>query len=169
MKGRPTAGDYPAYFETYVSKVLGDEVLNTLSSTKTIELFSGLTPEQWSYSYAPGKWNLKEVLIHILDTERIFAYRALRMSRSDMAPLQGFEQDDYVPYYEVEHRTPASLISEYQAVRKATLAMFDNFSEAHYKRKGIAGGKEVSVLALAYMIAGHEIHHHQLIEQKYLS
>lgn len=169
MKGRPAVGDYSPYFETYVSKVEGDDILSTLRAHHSYEQFERLTEEQWLHSYAPGKWNLKEVLIHIMDTERIFAYRALRISRNDKAPLQGFEQDDYVPYYEVADRTAESLLAEFRSVRTATLAMFENFSPEHFRRKGIASNNEVSVLALAFMIAGHENHHIDITNQNYLS
>lgn len=169
MKGRPIPSDYSPYFETYVSKVEGDDILATLSAHHSYEQFAGLTPTQWDHSYAPGKWNLKEVLMHIMDTERIFAYRALRISRNDQLPLQGFEQDDYVPYYEVADRTPESLLSEFKAVRAATVAMFENFSTEHFMRTGIASNNKVSVMALAFMIAGHENHHVDINNEKYLS
>jgi len=167
MKERPNKNDYNAYFETYVSKVGEQGFLSDLQSDTFLDLISGLSPEKWNYRYAEGKWNIKEVLMHIMDTERIFAYRALRISRHDKADLAGFDQDDYVPYYDSDSRTAASLIEEYKSVRASTLSMFENFSAEHYAGRGTASGYEITTLALGYMIAGHELHHQELLVDRY--
>lgn len=169
MKVRPSQEEYHPYFDTYVSKVKGTDFLEALKSDTALIKYQSLSAAQWDYAYAPGKWNLKEVLMHVMDTERIFAYRALRISRADKQPLQGFEQDDYVPYYEVASRTGESLVEEYKATRQATLAMFQHFSDQQLSRMGTASGNTISVRALGFMIAGHEIHHLQLLEERYLN
>ena len=168
MNKRPDQSEYAPYFSKYVSIVPGDDFIACLQSNEALELYKALTEEQWDHRYAAGKWSLREVLVHVMDTERIFAYRALRISRNDMTPLQGFEQDDYVPYYSSGTRSSDSLIKEYEAVRAATLSMFENFDRDHLARVGVASGHKVSTRALGYMIAGHEIHHHGINRTKYL-
>lgn len=169
MKERPNENDYNPYFDTYVSQVGEHGFLDDLQSDQFLNLISSIPEEKWGYRYAEGKWNIKEVLMHIMDTERIFAYRALRLSRHDKADLVGFEQDDYVPFYDVDSRSVASLIAEYKTVRAASLSMFENFNAEHYAGRGSASGSEVTTLALGYMIAGHERHHHHLLVERYLN
>ena len=118
--------------------------------------------------YAPGKWSVKEILGHLNDTERIFAYRALRISRGDQTPLAGFEQDDYVRNGPFARHPLEDLIEDYIAVRRATISLFRNLDEAAWTRRGVASENEVTVRALAYMIAGHELHHRRILEEKYL-
>lgn len=167
--GRPNAEEYAPYYETYVSKVVGDNFLEQLKSlkTQTIELLQNLSPEKWNFRYAPDKWTIKEVMIHIMDTERIFTYRALRVSRGDQTPLPGFEQNGYVPFYHAEERSAESIIGEYEAVRNATLHLFQNFSEADMKRTGTASGAPVTPLSLGFITLGHELHHLQILKERY--
>jgi hypothetical protein len=111
---------------------------------------------------------VKEVLGHINDTERIMSYRALRISRGDVAPIEGFEQDDYVRNGSFARRSLEDLIEDYIAVRRATVSLFRNLDEVAWTRRGVANKNEVSVRALAYIIAGHEVHHRRILEEKYL-
>jgi hypothetical protein len=102
-----------------------------------------------------------------MDTERIFAYRALRISRNDQSPLQGFDQDDYVPYYETNNRSITSLLEEYELLRRSSIALFKNMSKEMLDRMGTASDAPISVLALGFMTAGHEIHHWQILKERY--
>ena len=119
------------------------------------------------FRYAPGKWSVKESLGHVIDAERVFSYRALRISRNDKTPLAGFEQDDYVKYGPFAHCTLASLVDELASVRKATVSLFRALDDAAWTRRGTASNNEVTVRALAYMIAGHELHHRRIFQEKY--
>lgn len=167
---RPDDTEYAPYFQRYTSKVDGNDAFAVLekSATETVAFLSSIPAERWDFSYAPGKWTLKESMIHMNDTERIFAYRATRISRNDKTPLMGFEQDDYVPYYHPETRSAASIISEYKAVRMATLELFRYLTPEDLLRTGTSSNMPISVRALAYLIAGHENHHMALIREKYL-
>lgn len=166
---RPDSNEYNPYYETYIGKVKGNNFLQKLEEQKfeTLALLSKLSDEEWNHKYAPEKWTVKEVMIHIMDTERIFAYRALRVARNDMTPMPGFEQNDYVPFCNASERSGHSIITEYEAIRNSTIALFENLSEEDWGRIGEASGNPVSTLALGYMIAGHEIHHVELLHERY--
>lgn len=166
---RPEPGEYAPYYERYISLVAGADILTTLDSQRRqmLLLLSGRDEADGDFRYAPEKWSAKEVLGHVCDTERIFAYRALRISRGDQTPIEGFEQDDYVRNGPFANRPLAELIEDYIAVRRATLTLLRNLDEAAWTRRGIANKNEVSVRALAYIIAGHELHHRRILEEKY--
>jgi len=166
---RPEPGEYAPYYERYISLVAGTDILATLDAQRrqTMTILCGREESDGDYRYAPGKWSAKEVLGHVCDTERIFAYRALRISRGDQTPLPGFEQDDYVKNGPFALAPLEEIIEDYIAVRRATLTLLRNLDEAAWVRRGIASKNEVSVRALAYMIAGHELHHRRILEEKY--
>jgi DinB superfamily len=168
---RPQPGEYAPYYERYVSLVQGEDILNTLDQQRreTMLLLSCRDDDEGDFRYAPEKWSAKEVLGHVCDTERIFAYRALRFSRNDGTPLEGFEQDDYVRNGAFSQRPLSDLVEDFIAVRRATLSLLRNLDEAAWVRRGIANKNEVSVRALAYIIAGHELHHRRILEEKYFS
>ncbi len=170
---RPQPGEFAPYYDRYISLVPGNDVLAALAALEDqrrqmLLLLSGRSEADGDLRYAPDKWSLKEVLGHINDTERIMSYRALRISRGDQTPIEGFEQDDYVrngPFA----RTPlADLIEDYIAVRRATVSLFRDLDEAAWTRRGVAANNEVTVRALAFIIAGHELHHRRILEEKYL-
>ena len=167
---RPQPGESAPYYDRYISLVPGHDVLAALEDQRrqTLLLLSGRPESDGDLRYAPGKWSLKEVLGHINDTERIMSYRALRISRADTTPLAGFEQDDYVRNGPFARCTLADLIEEYIAVRRATVSLFRNLDEVAWTRRGKASENEVTVRALAYIIAGHELHHRRIVEEKYL-
>src|ERR1700730_11696614 len=173
--GRPQPGEYAPYYERYISLVVprtqGEDILDTLDQQRRqmMLLLSGRDDEDGDFRYAPGKWSAKEVLGHVCDTERVFAYRALRFSRADATPVEGFEQDDYVRNGPFAQRPLADLVEDFIAVRRATLSLLRNIDEAAWSRRGIANKNEVSVRALAYIIAGHELHHRRILEEKYFS
>lgn len=168
---RPEPGEYVPYYDRYISLVPGTDILGTLDAQRRqmLILLSGHDDSDGNFRYAPDKWSVKEVLGHVCDTERIFAYRALRIGRGDRTPIEGFEQDDYVRNGPFANRPLAELIEEYIAVRRATLTLLRNLDETAWTRRGIANNNEVSVRAIAYTIAGHEIHHRRILEEKYFS
>jgi hypothetical protein len=131
-------------------------------------LLSGRSEADGDLRYAPDKWSLKEVVGHLNDTERIMAYRALRIARGDQTPIEGYEQDDYVRNSPFARRPLADLIEDYIAVRRATISLFRNLDVSAWIRQGVANKNEVTVRALAYIIAGHELHHRRILEEKYL-
>ncbi len=159
---RPVPGDYLPYYQGYIDQIsAGADPLRALHEqpAEVHAAFGPLTDAQAATAYAPGKWTPKELLLHQIDTERIFAYRALRFARADKQPLPGFEQDDYVAHSGANARTMASLLAEYDATRAATLALFNSFTAEQLTRHGTASGGPVTVRALVYILAGHERHH----------
>ena len=166
---RPEATEYADYYANYITKVPGSDVLNVLESQRLqmLQLFAGRSERDGSFRYAPGKWTVKEVLGHITDTERIFSYRALRIARGDQTPLPGFEQDDYVRSGAFGDRTLAGLAEEFGAVRTASVSLLRSFNEEAWSRRGVASQKEVTVRAIGFMIAGHQIHHRIILEERY--
>jgi len=172
---RPQPGEYAPYYDRYISLVhpvetTGIDVIAVFEEQRrqTLLLLSGLTEADGDLRYASDKWSLKEVFGHLNDTERIMSYRALRIARGDQTPIEGYEQDDYVRNSPFAHRPLADLIEDYIAVRRATITMFRNLDEAAWTRRGIANKNEITVRALAYVIAGHELHHRKIVEEKYL-
>jgi hypothetical protein len=168
---RPEPGEYAPYYDRYISLVSDNDILTTLESQRRqmLLLLSGRDEADGDFRYAPDKWSMKEVLGHVCDTERIFAYRALRISRGDRTPIEGFEQDDYVRNGPFAHRPLAELIEDYIAVRRATLTLLRNLDEQAWMRRGTANNNEVSVRAIAYTTAGHELHHRRILEEKYFA
>lgn len=168
---RPQAGEFAPYYERYISMVEGDDILATLDHQRrdTMLVLCSRDEQDGDFRYAPDKWSAKEVLGHICDTERIFAYRALRIARADATPMVGFEQDDYVRNGPFANRPFADLIEDFISVRRATLSLFRNLDEASWFRRGVANKNEVTVRALAYIIAGHELHHRRILEEKYFA
>jgi uncharacterized damage-inducible protein DinB len=167
--GRPETGEYASYYEKYVSKVEGANILATLDEQrrKTLLLLSCRSEGEGEIRYAPEKWNVKEVLGHICDAERVFAYRALRISRNDTTPLASFEENEFVKNGPFARVALSELIEDYIAVRRATLTLLRNLDEAAWLRRGTASNNPVTVRGLAYIIAGHELHHRGILEEKY--
>ncbi len=169
---KPTEGEYAPYTIKYIGLLPDDKNIlfhlkNNFISTK--ELILSTSKEKLLYKYAEGKWTIKEILVHIIDDERIYAYRALRVARNDSTELPGFEQDEFAKYSNANSRSLDSIFEEYEAVRNSTIAMFNSFDDDALKRKGISDGKIMSVRAAVYHIAGHELHHLNIIKEKYLA
>lgn len=166
---RPEPTEYAEFYANYVSKVPGNDAIGVLESQRLqmVQLFAGRSERDGSFRYAPDKWTVKEVLGHITDTERIFTYRALRIARGDQTPLPGFEQDDFVKNGGFGERALASLADEFALVRAASIALFRSFPEEAWTRRGVASQKEVTVRALAFITAGHQIHHRLILEERY--
>jgi uncharacterized damage-inducible protein DinB len=168
---RPEPGEYAPYYDRYISLVAGSDILATLDAQRrqTITLLCGRDEDDGDFRYTRDKWTAKQVLGHLCDTERIFAYRALRIARGDQTPMAGFEQDDYVRNGPFAQIPLAEMIDEYIAVRHATLTLLRNLDEPAWTRRGVANNNEVTVRALAYIIAGHELHHRRILEEKYFN
>lgn len=168
---RPDRSEYPEYYENYVGKILGTDLISELEKANkaTNALLNEVSNDKGTFAYTEGKWTLNELLQHMIDVERIFAYRMLRIARADKTPLPGFEQDDYVPECNISERSLSDLINELNVLRQSTLIMVKSFSEDMLKRKGTASEWEMSVRGIGYTIAGHEIHHQQVIKDRYLN
>jgi hypothetical protein len=167
----PDASEYAPYYGKYIALVGGNDVVAALEDQprETVSLLTGLTDEQGDYRYAADKWSIKEMLGHVVDAERVFSYRALRFARNDQTPLASFEQDGYVRAGNFSDCRLAGLIEEFVAVRRATVWLFRQLSAEAWMRRGIASDNPVSVRAIAYIIAGHELHHRRVLQEKYLS
>ena len=147
------------------------DLLEELKAGKSnfLSLFEKISEEKLDFAYEEGKWTLAEAIVHTIDTERIFQYRALCIARNDKTPFPGFDQDAYVPYSNASNRTKKDLIEEYKAVRDSTISLFNSFDEESIKRIGTASGSKMSVRALGFIISGHQAHHIRIIEERYLS
>ncbi|HEX7457229.1 MAG TPA: DinB family protein [Ginsengibacter sp.] len=168
---KPKDGEFPSYAMMYI-KLLPDDglLLNHLKENfdKTKEFILSLPKEKLIYRYAKNKWTIKEILVHIIDDERIYAYRALCFARNDKTELPGFEQDDYALFSNANERSIENILNEYEAVRNATITLFEGFGETALLREGIANKNKATVRALGYHLAGHELHHINIIKEKYL-
>jgi len=168
---KPDEGEYASYTIMYIGLLPNDGlVLEHLSynANKLVEFIQSLPAEKLTYRYAENKWTIKEILVHIIDDERIYVYRALRYARNDKINLPGFEQDDYAFNSFANERDMKSIIDEYISVRDSTIAFFNGLDNKVLKRTGIADGNLMSVRAAAYHIAGHELHHINIMKEKYL-
>lgn len=170
MLKRPDLEEFPVYMRSYVQLIPEGDIIQILNGqiASTQEIFSAVTEKQAEYSYAEGKWTLSEVLGHLTDTERIMNYRILRIARGDKSPLMGFDENEYVQEASFNERTIADLLEDYQNVRRATISLLKGLPQKSLQNKGNANGFEVTVETIAYMIAGHELHHIKIIQEKYL-
>ena len=167
---KPAADEHAPYYAKYIDAVPPGNVVETLNGQieETLATLRGASEEASLKRYAEGKWSLREVVGHMADTERIFAYRALRFARADATPLAGFEQNSYIPAARFDARDWRKLIEEFGAVRKSSVLLFEGLDAEAWDRRGVASGNPVSVRALAWMIAGHEVHHMKIVREKYL-
>ena len=167
---RPETNQFAPYYNTYVSTVEGNNVVPVLES-QTAELrsiFSQMPEEKGTFAYATGKWTLKEAFSHLIDGERIFAYRILRISRGDKTPIEGFEQDDYIATSNANNRTFTNLLNEFDLQRQSNLIMVNNISDEGSRLMGTASNSPISVRALTYIMAGHVTHHLSVLRERYL-
>lgn len=166
---RPQPTEYASYYEKYVARVPGTDIVPVLEAQRLqmAQLLAARSERDGNFRYAPDKWTVKEVLGHIIDTERIFAYRALRIARQDPTPLSGFEQDDYVRAGSFGERSLVELAEEFAHVRNATVALLRPLGEEAWSRRGVANKNEVTVRAVAFIIAGHELHHREILKERY--
>lgn len=170
MITRPNETEYPDFYHSYVLLVPDGEVLRFLKKQKRlfVGLIDSIPEEQLLYRYAEGKWTIKQLVGHVIDTERIMAYRALAFSRGERQMIPGFNENDYVERASFNQKEITSLINEFSKLRESNIAMFHNFSENMMLRKGNANNLLFSVRALVYIVAGHTEHHIQVIKSKYL-
>lgn len=167
---KPAKSEFLPFYERYIALVPDGDVISTLASqlTETQSLLRVLPASVATYRYAPDKWSVNEVVGHMIDSERIFAERALRFARNDATPIPGFEQDDYVRNATFDAYPLSELASELETVRQSTIFFFRHLDEKAWTRRGLANNAEVSVRALAYIIAGHELHHREILKTRYL-
>jgi hypothetical protein len=168
---RPGTGEYSPSFAGYVARVGQDEDILAVLASQLDQIITRLSPvpeTRSGYRYAPEKWSIKEMVGHLSDTERVFSYRALRIARGDSTPLPSFDDQAYFPEQRAGDRTLADVVGEWGDVRRATVALFRNLPPHAWDRRGVASDQPVSVVALAYIIAGHLRHHLAVLEERYL-
>jgi DinB superfamily len=163
---RPARSEYADFYATYIAKVSDGDVIAFLSTQPAAyrKLLGSLSDEAASARPQPGKWNLKEIIGHLCDAERIQSYRALRFARGDPKELHGFEQDDYVREAHSDARSLSELLDEFEGIRSSTVALLKSFPPGIEQRSGVANGAPVTVRAMAYIIAGHTQHHYELLK-----
>ncbi|WP_026904245.1 DinB family protein [Pedobacter glucosidilyticus] len=167
---QPFSNEYAPYYEGYIKLVSGQNILRKLKNqlNEVDDFLAEIPAEKHDYAYADGKWTVKEVVAHLIDTERVMAYRAMRFSRNDFTPLPGFDQDLYMQNVDVSKRSFSDLVDELLLMRQANLYFFKSLTEEDYKKKGVASEREVSVGALLFIMAGHIEHHFRVLKEKYL-
>ena len=167
---RPETHEFDPYYNAYISLIEGDDVLPIVEtqSAELRALFSRMPEEKGTFAYADGKWTIKEVLSHLIDGERIFAYRILRISRGDETPIEGFEQDGYIENSNANNRSFSELLDEFDLQRRSNMLLVNNLSAEAAKRRGTASEKSISVRALVYIMAGHVRHHVRILKERYL-
>jgi hypothetical protein len=167
---KPLPGEVPEFYRGYVQLAGNGDVLQALRNAKAraAEVLSTISEDHAGHSYAPGKWSLKELLQHIIDSERIFAYRALRMARGDAQPLHGFDENAYAALSNADARSWEALMHEHDLVSASTIAMFEGFDANMLARRGMANNAHFSVEAIGWITAGHMLHHLRIISERYL-
>jgi Mycothiol maleylpyruvate isomerase N-terminal domain. len=167
---RPSPDEYPPFYAGYVAQVPDGDVVEALIGGAEIAaaLLHDVSEEVADHAYAEGKWTLKEVLLHCADAERIFAYRALRMARGDETPLPGWDENTYAPKSGASTRSLSSILDELESVREATVTLFQGLPEEAWSRAGVANGQPITVRAIAWITAGHLLHHLAVVQDRYL-
>lgn len=171
MINRPQTNEYGPYYEKYISLMTESDIRDALAAqpTELRAVLDGVPEEKGAFAYAPGKWSIKELLNHLLDGERIFAYRVLRISRGDATPIEGFEQDDYITNSNANNRTFSSLLDEFELQRRSNLLMLENVDDMASTRMGTASESPVSARAIVYIMGGHIRHHMTILKERYLA
>jgi len=161
----------PPFYKNYVKQIDEPDMLQALriSGHRMSELVHSIADNKADFAYAPGKWTVRELLCHIMDAERIFCYRALRFARNDKTPLSGFEENDYAPQANASGRSLQKIASEMSHLRSSTIDLFESFTPEMLTRKGTANKNELSVVALGFIISGHETHHRKILQERYLT
>ena len=168
---KPNPSEYLGFNASYIALCPNDgQLLKHLKSSlaEITHFAASLTEQQLNHRYAPDKWTMKEILVHLLDAERIFCYRALRFARLDSTPLSGFDENIYTPASRANQRSIKDILAEFKAVRKATLALFKTFRPDSWLANGMSNKNMVSVRALAYLVLGHQLHHVKVYKERYL-
>ena len=162
--------EFQKYIQRYLDLIPSENWLEEMkiSGNKTLEIYQNLSEENSNFTYAEGKWTLKELLQHLIDAERIFAYRALRFARKDQTELAGWDEEEYAKHYFSSERTLKSLVDEFENVRKSSVLFFENLNQEQLSSKGIANGNEISVETIGKLIVGHNLHHLNIISERYI-
>lgn len=168
---RPEQSEYDPYYERYISLVANDDIIDTLASqpTRLNDLLTAMPEEKGAFSYADGKWSIKELLGHVIDGERMFAYRLFRISRGDETPIEGFEQDGYIENAHSNERSFGDILEEFSLLRRANMIFFKNLTDDAWTRVGTANNVKITVRALVYIMAGHVEHHLGILRERYLA
>ena len=167
---RPDLSKVSPNYHNYINQVLQDDVMSAFQSgtPALLDFIDSIPATKFDYSYAPGKWTLKELLQHIIDAERIFDYRALRIARKDETPLPGFDENSYAEHSKAARRDWSELKDEFRVVRRSSEYLFGSFDEDQLNATGVASNNSISVLALGFIVVGHALHHKKVIEERYL-
>jgi uncharacterized damage-inducible protein DinB len=162
--------EYAPFYAGYVSQLEDVNLIEELeiSLHDFIKFVQNIPMDKFDYRYAEGKWTIKEIIQHLIDTERVFSYRAMRISRNDKTPLPGFEENDYVDNTNANERNLQGLLTEMALVRQSTIALFKSFSEEQLTRTGVASNSPVSVRAIGFITIGHQKHHQKIFQERYL-
>ena len=170
LRARPDSSEYASFYHRYVTGVPEGDVVDVLreGGRELVSAVAAVPEERGGFRYAEGKWSIREVVGHMIDAERIFSYRALRIARGDTTPLAGFEENDYVRHAGSDGRTIASLLEELRVVRESSVLLFQSLPDDAWVRRGTASGAEVSVRAIACIVAGHAAHHLRILRERYL-
>ena len=166
----PDSSEYDSYYKGYIDRVEGRQLSLILRQQRArlLEILDGMSEDQADYRYAEGKWSIKELIGHLIDTERVFVYRAMSIARGEQQSLPGFDQDDYAVRGGFHQRSILSLKGEYEAVRNASIAFFESLDPASWLKTGTANDVNVSVRAIGYILPGHEAHHLSVLQERYL-
>jgi hypothetical protein len=167
---KPNMEDVPVFYRSYVDTAEESNMLDALklSRDNTLDIFGNVPAEKLDFKYAEGKWSIKEVLQHLVDAERVMAYRALRFSRNDPAPLPGFEENEYVPNSNAVNRSMENLLTEYELLRNSDIELFSGMNESMLDFLGTANEQRMNARMSGWIIAGHNQHHNRVIREKYL-
>ena len=169
MTGVPERTEATPYYFTYIDRIISADIVSRLESQldEVSTFLSGISEEKSLYRYAPGKWTIREVVGHMIDAERVFAYRALSFARGEGAALPSFDENEWAATSNAGGRTLKELVDEFAVVRAATLALFHGFSDKGFARSGVASNNHITVRAIAYIVAGHEHHHVNILRERY--
>jgi len=166
---RPSATEYAPYYQTYINYTSGKDysILVQQYNERIIESWNAIPLEKINYAYAEDKWTIKQMLQHVIDTERIFSYRAVAIARKEPNPIAGFDENEYAKNATAAHRNWKEMIAEWKMVRLSTNMLFNSFTEEDLKQKGIASNNPMSVNALSFIIFGHALHHLHVLKERY--
>jgi uncharacterized damage-inducible protein DinB len=167
---KPDISTLPEHFQNYVNQVEEDDIIKAYEkhSSSNIQFFAGISEQKSTFSYALGKWTVKEVLQHVIDTERVFCYRALAIARGEKNLLPGFDENIYASNSHANERSWSEIVEEYRTVCSATRCLIKSFSKEDYVKTGIASNHPISVLAMLFTIVGHAAHHVKILKERYL-
>lgn len=167
---RPAIGDFPEFYRRYVEACKGEDLIVELEESHEVlrEIVHNLPKDKELYRYEEGKWNIKELIVHLTDSERIFLYRALRFARKDKSPLVGFDENEYVAALEIDHLSMKEILANYQLARLNTIGFYMSMAPELLELSGTANGVEMTVATIGYVCLGHELHHTKIIQERYL-